>query len=118
MNISTKTYQEVIEGLKEIIFSNICKETKRKTLEILLKLTNANILEPVKVLNFEIDALCYENVLSYMKNEQKIKAIQEIRKQYKEQYKGDTKMSLIAAKEIVEEISYIEKIPMTNGYQE
>ena len=106
MNITTKNYQE-------IIFSNICKETKRQTLDILLKLTSANILKPINVLGYDIDSLTYENVLRHMRVEQKIKAIKAIRVQY-----SSSKMLLTKAKEIVEEISYIEKIPMSNGYQE
>ena len=111
MNITTKTYQEIVEDLKEIIFSNICKETKRKTLDILLKLTSANILKSVNVLGYDIDALTYENVIGYMMKEQKIKAIKVIREKY------PLIINLRKAKEMVEEISHIEKIQMNNGYQ-
>ena len=105
--------KEIFEGLKEIVFNSNEFFAKEKALDLLFIINN-KMYGVIKVDNYLISAIAYNDTVQKIKNEQKIQAIKTLRDDLrnKKQY-----YSLRELKKLVERISIIEKIPMINGYE-
>jgi len=93
-------------GLKDIIFNSKDIKSKETALEIFV-LLNEGQVGYYSIGNYNIPADVYEKVIRFMRQEKKIPAIKEIR--------DSLRISLLDAKNLVEEISFFEKIPMIKG---
>jgi len=103
-NISGK----LINGLKEIIFESQENNIKEVALQLFVEIKNVAYKEDVIIKNVTIPASEYLYIVAAMREEKKILAIKIL--------KNATSLGLKESKELVEAISFIEKIPMINGY--
>jgi len=108
MKANTDTNDIIQNGLKDIIFNSKDINSKETALELLL-LSNGAKSESYLVENYRIPGNIYIETVRCMKEDNKIKAIKEIR--------NGLRIGLKEAKELVEKISFVEEIPMTNGYR-
>ena len=101
--------EKLIKGLKEIIFESQENNIKDIALRLFVEIKNITYKEDVIIIkNVTIPALVYQDTVAFIRDEKKIQAIKEI--------KTATSLGLRESKELVEAISFIEQIPMINGY--
>ena len=106
--MNAKTMSQVIKGLKDmILLESIDPIAREAALNILLTLIREEF-DSFIVDGYKIPEQLYNKAISYMRTN-KIMAIKEIR--------SGLRIGLKESKELVERMSFVEKIPMMKGYQ-
>ncbi|MCD6434973.1 MAG: hypothetical protein J7L15_01075 [Clostridiales bacterium] len=104
--MDTVTEKKVLMYLETIVVNSIDKESRRTAHKAALFMLNSKHFHMVSGKRIADDL--YKEVIFYIMQEMKIKAIKRVRE--------DMDTDLRESKELVEQISFIEKIPMVGGY--
>jgi len=103
---------KIKDKIRDLVIYGTNPEDRQSALNIYDIMIKEKTEDCITVNNVNIPIFLYNEVVPFMRENQKIKAIKELRRGF------SPILGLKEAKEIVEKMSFMEKIPMASGYQD